>query len=558
MLPATLFPLVVYHTRDDVGHLLYLRGRYALFAPSTPQLSHAATLAAQSRADERAHGVPVLVYHGIGRGTTDTGDGRFVVSRERFAEQLQSLRAAGFEAITTRQLAAYLRSGDIQALPDKPVLITFDDGRADAMLQADRIMRDTGMRATMFVIGERAESGGLIYSGWDDLGEYVSSGRWEIGNHTYDLHAEHDLDGIRLSSLVNRRSDEDVSDYRGRVEDDLGRNQKELLGHLGVQPLAFAYPFGDIGLHARPGVRGALLETLAEHFEIAFHQYEEGGWRHALPGDDLLGISRLTVENWTGLELLERLDAAAALADAVYEERALGYEFSPAELAKAAARVSCAPARRGVVERRKDISTRELVALTFDDGPSVYTPQILDVLRANRAVATFFVLGSQIDGRERLLQRMLMEGSEIGNHGMAPPEAGSAPTQSLREDVEEAARGIAGAVPLEPCLLRPPRPGDTRRALPVAREHDLTLVSWSHDARDLSEAAPEEIAERVLNRLKPGTIVRLHDGGGARWRTVQALPIILAELEGRGFQTVTVSELLAAEPARGHAVKGVR
>ena len=551
MIPLTTLPLIVYHTRDDVGRLLYLRGRYALLPPGTPQLSQTAARAAENRSDERSHGVPVLVYQGIGRATVDTDNARFVVSRQRFAEQLRSLRGAGYEAITTAQLARYLRTADPRFLPAKPVLITFDDGRADVMLQVDRVLRDTDLRATMFIVGKRAESGGLTYADWGDLKEYADSGEWEIGSHTYDLHELRDRDDIRLSALVDWKPGENLGDYRGRLTADLDRNQAALLEQLGAEPVAFAYPYGDAGRLARAGALDALQQALDAHFDLAFEQQVESGWRNVLPGDDPLHIARLAVEDWTGLKLLDRLEAAGALAEGVYEERALGYDFTSAELLEAASGVQCPTSgNAGVVERRDDLGDRKLVALTFDDGPSVYTPQILDVLRSSHAVATFFVLGSQIEGHERLLQRTLIEGSEIGNHGMAHRDAKLTPARALTEEVEEATRRIGAAVPLRPCVFRPPLARANRSVAHVARAQGMRTTMSSLDALDVAGSSPVDIAERVLEGVKSGAIVRLHDGGGVRWATVQALPIILAELDERGFETVTVSQLLAAEAVR--------
>ena len=328
MIPLTTLPLIVYHTRDDVGNLLYLRARYALLPPATSQLPAPAARAAEERVDERSQGVPVLVYHGIGRDTTDTDSARFAVSRERFAEQLRSLGSAGYEAITTVELAHYLRTGDSRSLPTKPVLITFDDGRADVMLQADRVLRDTEMKATMFVVGERTDSGGLMYADWGDLKRYVESGRWEIGSHTFDLHELRNRDDGRLSALFDWEPGATLGVYRGGLIRDLERNHELFLEQLGVEAVAFAYPYGDGGWGAPDDALEALERTLDARFEVAFQKGRESGWRNALPGDDPLHIGRLAVEEWTGVALLERLEAAGALADLAHEERVLRYDFT--------------------------------------------------------------------------------------------------------------------------------------------------------------------------------------------------------------------------------------
>ena len=335
MIPVTTLPLLIYHTRDDVGNLLYLRARYALLPPATSQLPAPVARAAEERVDERFHGVPVLVYHGIGSDTTDTDSPRFAVSRERFAEQLRSLRSAGYQAITTGELANYLRTGDPRSLPAKPVLITFDDGRADVMLQADRVLRDTQMRATMFIVGERTDSGGLMYADWGNLRGYVDSGRWEIGSHTFDLHELRERDDARLSALFDWEPGTTLGVYRGGLIRDLERNHEMLSEQLGVEAVAFSYPYGDGGQSAPDGALEALEPTLDARFELAFEDSRQTGWRNALPGDERLHIGRLAVEDWSGAALLERLEAAGASAYLAHEERALRYDFTPSPASRA-------------------------------------------------------------------------------------------------------------------------------------------------------------------------------------------------------------------------------
>ena len=144
----------------------------------------------------------MLVYHGIGRDTTDTADAKYVISRTNFAEQMRALSAAGYHAITTAQLAEYLHSANPSLLPARPVLITFDDGREDAMLQADPILKATGMKATMFVIGADPGKASFYYATWSALSNYASNGRWELANHTDQLHHIEDVNGVPTSDLV--------------------------------------------------------------------------------------------------------------------------------------------------------------------------------------------------------------------------------------------------------------------------------------------------------------------------------------------------------------------
>jgi peptidoglycan/xylan/chitin deacetylase (PgdA/CDA1 family) len=479
---------------------------------------------------------------------------------------MRSLAEAGYSAITTRELARYLSTADDSALPERPVLITFDDGRTDAMLQADPILRDTGMKATMFAIGSVSKDASFYYVDWPSLVEYTASGRWELGNHTYGLHRLHDdVKGRKpVSALVDVSKRETLAGYKRRIGADLDRMQALLAGS--GRSLAFAYPFGDWGQHARRAdVPKALNEVLRRRFQLAFDQDEQSGWRFAMPGDDQMHIHRLQVEDWTGPELIARLTAAAKHSRTTYEERALNVSFESTELAAAAvSRATCPPARAAYAG--SDTGARKLLALTFDDGPSPYTAQILDVLEDADARATFFVVGNEIAGRERLLQRMAMAGMEIGNHSWnfdSRPEHDAA---TLMDSFSRTNRAIVAAAAYRPCSARIPWGLDRDVAAGVVHGRlGLSDVRWSADPRDDLLRKPQEIARRILAAARPGAVIALHDGGGERWATVQALPEVLAELERRGFRLVTASELIrtetleakpkAAEPIRRVAKK---
>ncbi|HYY62987.1 MAG TPA: polysaccharide deacetylase family protein [Gaiellaceae bacterium] len=312
MIPLSVVPIWLYVTRTSDGYLMYLRARYALAPPSTPRLSHEEYRIARAARRQREVGVAVLLYHGIGRTSTDGGGSQFVISRTRFAEQMRALDAAGYRPITCHMLAAYLRTGQRGNLPRKPILITFDDGRLDAMLQADQILRDTHLRATMFVIAKRADEGALYYATSGELRGYVRSGRWEIENHTYDLHSAQQVGRFSHSALATPHAGETLSHYGRRISRDLDRAQRSL-----GSPIAFAYPFGDWGEQAPAGAAQVLRSVLRKRFLLAFDQDGQSSWRSAVPGDDRLRIHRLEVSDWTPEALLARLRAGSRRAAAV-------------------------------------------------------------------------------------------------------------------------------------------------------------------------------------------------------------------------------------------------
>jgi len=180
----------------------------------------------------------------------------------------------------------------------------------------------------------------------------------------------------------------------------------------------------------------------------------------------------------------------------------------------------------------------KVVALTFDDGPSDYTPAFLDVLRDKHVHGTFFEVGQEIPGRESTLRRILGEGNEIGNHTTHhtehPGYADIAPTSAL----------IQSATRFEPCLFRPPGGAVNSSVLSAAGEDGLRTITWDVDPGDWMNPGSGAVYSRIVGATQPGSIILMHDGGGDRSDTLAALPGIIDTLRARGYRFATVSELL--------------
>jgi len=206
----------------------------------------------------------------------------------------------------------------------------------------------------------------------------------------------------------------------------------------------------------------------------------------------------------------------------------------------------------------RDRLTEPLLALTFDDGPSPQTPDILDLFREHHGHGTFFVLGESVEGREEILARTLAEGHEIGNHSFSHPHAMHRTDDELAHDIARCQRLLGHG----PRLFRPPYGEEPVRTARIAEERLLpTTVLWSVDPSDWLERDPQAIAASIIDGLAPGAIVDLHDGWprhtstpADRTPTVEALRIALPEIGRLGYRCVTVSELLKGlsdERARG-------
>jgi len=181
---------------------------------------------------------------------------------------------------------------------------------------------------------------------------------------------------------------------------------------------------------------------------------------------------------------------------------------------------------------------RRVVALTFDAGPSDYTPEFLDVLREKHAPGTFFEIGQEIAGRESTMRRILREGNEIGNHTMHhtefPGYSSIAPVSDL----------IESATYFKPCLFRPPGGAVDTAVIGAAAADGLQTITWDVDPADWSKPGSGSVYSRVVEAVQPGSIILMHDGGGDRSGTLAALPGIIDTLRARGYGFATVTGLL--------------
>ncbi len=190
------------------------------------------------------------------------------------------------------------------------------------------------------------------------------------------------------------------------------------------------------------------------------------------------------------------------------------------------------------------------VALTFDDGPSPFTREILPLLDRYRARATFFVLGSHVTRYPGIIRTLLKHGQEVENHSFSHirfPQADRSTWQRelARTEVELDLLGVP-----DHNLFRPPYSDYDQGFLNFLGHLHERLVLWSVDSGDWRGIGELEIAANVLQGVHHGAIVIFHDGdeqGKADHRnTVAALKIILPALKSRGYELVTVSELLSS------------
>ena len=194
---------------------------------------------------------------------------------------------------------------------------------------------------------------------------------------------------------------------------------------------------------------------------------------------------------------------------------------------------------------------RRRLALSFDDGPGRLTEAILEVLARHRARATFNLLGERVAGREGLLRRTIAEGHELGNHAFHHDRLAGRPREAYRQ-LRRTNAVIEQAAGVRPRLFRPPYGSASRSVVLAARLAGLTTVRWDVDPHDYETPGAEAIHRRVVRRVQAGSIVLLHDERRALEQTAVALDTIVPELRDRGFELVTVSEVLGLLPLPSH------
>ncbi|BAZ37962.1 polysaccharide deacetylase [Calothrix sp. NIES-4101] len=190
-------------------------------------------------------------------------------------------------------------------------------------------------------------------------------------------------------------------------------------------------------------------------------------------------------------------------------------------------------------------NNEKVIALTLDDGPwKETTPQMLDILKQNGVKATFFWVGTAIQENPEIAKQVVAEGHAIANHTFhhwyKQMDAATA-----KSEIERTADLIYKTTGVKTNLFRPPGGYLNNGLASYAKSQNYTVVMWSQTSADTDPKAKYQVfVKNVLRDAKPGGIVLMHDGGGDRRRTVQALPLIIQGLKEKGYRFVTVPEIL--------------
>ena len=186
--------------------------------------------------------VPIIMYHSI----CHNKSGDYIVTPEMFKQDMQFLKENGYTTIFTTDLVSYVY--DDVPLPQKPVVVTLDDGFLNNLTNALPIIQELNIKVVISIVGSYSEQFSLkpdrneyyAHLTWDDINELTASGLVEIGNHTYDMHK---LDARRGCM---KSPGESTQSYQSALKDNLQKTQELLSSNCGIKPECFAYPYGFV------------------------------------------------------------------------------------------------------------------------------------------------------------------------------------------------------------------------------------------------------------------------------------------------------------------------
>lgn len=210
-------------------------------------------VSAEPETVENLPAVPILMYHSVCDNRRVQSEYR--VSPETFESDLVYLREKGYTTIFVADLIAYVYEG--YSLPEKPIILTLDDGYLNNLTEVLPLLEKYNMKATVSVVGDFTEAFSqaadrnalYAYLTWEDIRALSASGRVEIGNHTYAMHEI----GIRRGCM--KIQGESVETYAETLADDLSKLQEALTQYSGLTPIVFTYPYGFVSEEALPVIK---------------------------------------------------------------------------------------------------------------------------------------------------------------------------------------------------------------------------------------------------------------------------------------------------------------
>ncbi len=308
-----LVPSVLYDIKNKVISTLdYWRYRGELYLQKD-EFPHKDEFSPPLENSKNASSVPVFLYHGITRFGYKND-----VPLSNFKDQMFALKKNGYNTITLSDFHAFIK-GEKQ-LPDKSVLITFDDGVKTSYYNTDPVLKALGYTAVMYIITTHSisESKHPYYLDLKEIQEMADSGRWEIQGHAKEGHFPILIDsngtlGHFFTNKMWLRGEsrlETNEEFRERIKEDLVGAKEDIESALGNEVYSFAFPFGDMGEESAnfPKAKSYLIEETARTYSLIMHQHwPSKGYTYNPPEGNSFVTRRRVSQKWDGRDLIEAL-----------------------------------------------------------------------------------------------------------------------------------------------------------------------------------------------------------------------------------------------------------
>lgn len=207
--------------------------------------------------------------------------------------------------------------------------------------------------------------------------------------------------------------------------------------------------------------------------------------------------------------------------------------------------LSFVPCRAG--EGRSAVSSGDrlvrTIAITFDDGPHQgLTTELLDMLDSLNVRASFFLVGKMVDRNPEITREIYARGHTVANHSYEHRNSSALSQQEFLDDLRRCCESIERNIPVRVRFFRPPGGNFTKEVLSLVEKAGLRTVLWDINSRDYTGVSTKKLAERIISKSAPGSILLFHSGVTS---TIEALPVIVDALRKKGFEFVTLDEMLS-------------
>lgn len=400
---------------------------------------------------------------------------------------------------------------------DKKVYLTFDAGYLnDNVYSIAETLRGHSAKAAFFILPAVVNSDAEFVKALDADGHFICNHTWSHSNVSGMGPDQLRSELERLEAHCLEKTGVEMKKYFRPPEGSFSLKTLEYCRELGYSPVFWSFAYADWDASAQKDPEWALdkiLSNLHDGMVLLLHPTSA---TNAAVMDRLLTAIE---EAGYGFGTLDELCESQYGADA---------ESS------------------GFIQGNPDAGNR--VALTFDDGPHPeYTVEILDILAEYGVKATFFVIGKNAETYPGIVERIIAEGHEVGNHTWSHSAVAELTDGELADEITRTENYLRNSFGYVPVLFRPPGGGRYARAAEVAEKlgYDYVLWSWRTDSRDWSCPGSEVISNTVISNTSGGDIVLLHDYASPVSQTPEALRKIIPALLEKGYGFVTVSELLS-------------